>query len=134
MNIKVQMHNEFMLEAFKEAETSLFKNEVPIGCVLVQNSKIIARSHNMTNQTSNATRHAEFVAIDNVCLVFFGGYNDRFGGCGSVLDVVADNPDNLSALPEFVGGFMAERAIEILKVFYKNENQNAPPTKRIRKI
>lgn len=58
---------QFMLEALKEAEKSLFEfNEVPVGCVFVMDNKIIARGHNLVNKTANPTRHAEFVCIDEI--------------------------------------------------------------------
>ncbi|CAO1432861.1 unnamed protein product [Diamesa tonsa] len=57
----------FMLEALVEAKKSLYVfNEVPVGCVFVYNNEIIARGHNLVNQTANPTRHAEFVCIDQV--------------------------------------------------------------------
>lgn len=58
----------FMEEALKEAKKSLYEfQEVPVGCVFVQNNnEIIARGHNLVNETKNATRHAELVCIDQV--------------------------------------------------------------------
>ena len=54
-----------MLEALVEAKKALYEcNEVPIGCVFILNEEIIARGHNLVNTTKNATRHAEFVCID----------------------------------------------------------------------
>ena len=38
---------EFMNEAFKEAKAAYKKDEVPVGCVIVRNGKIIARAHNL---------------------------------------------------------------------------------------
>lgn len=59
--------NEFMEEALIEAKKSLYEfSEVPVGCVFVLNNQIIARGHNLVNETKNATRHAEFVCIDKV--------------------------------------------------------------------
>lgn len=57
-----------MLEALVEAKKALYEfSEVPVGCVfLLKNQKIIARGHNLVNTTKNATRHAEFVCIDQV--------------------------------------------------------------------
>ena len=41
----------FMREALKEAEKARKIEEVPIGAVIVQNGKIIARAHNTKNKT-----------------------------------------------------------------------------------
>ncbi|XP_037952119.1 tRNA-specific adenosine deaminase 2-like isoform X1 [Teleopsis dalmanni] len=56
----------FMDEAFMEARHALAVGEVPVGCVFVWDNEIIARSRNYVNATKNATRHAEFVCIDQV--------------------------------------------------------------------
>lgn len=54
----------FMEEAFIEARKAIAAGEVPVGCVFVYNNQIIARGSNDVNATKNATRHAEFVCID----------------------------------------------------------------------
>nr|KAJ0205365.1 hypothetical protein LSAT_V11C500269730 [Lactuca sativa] len=38
--------------------------EVPVGCVIVMDGKVISCGRNQTNETRNATRHAEMEAID----------------------------------------------------------------------
>lgn len=53
-----------MNEAFTEARTAQSIGEVPVGCVFVYKNQIIARGGNYVNATKNATRHAEFVCID----------------------------------------------------------------------
>ena len=58
---------DFMKEALKEANKSLKENEVPIGAVIVQDNKIIARGHNNRENTQNAIKHAEINAIEKAC-------------------------------------------------------------------
>ena len=53
----------FMKEALKEAQKASLKDEVPIGCVIVKDGKIIARGHNLRETTNDVTAHAEIVAI-----------------------------------------------------------------------
>lgn len=53
----------FMREAIKQAKLALEKEEVPIGAVLVQNSKVIARGHNEVELLQDATAHAEMICI-----------------------------------------------------------------------
>ena len=53
----------YMKEALKEAELATLEDEVPIGCVIVCNDKIIARSHNQREITNNPLGHAETLAI-----------------------------------------------------------------------
>ncbi|XP_020174476.1 tRNA-specific adenosine deaminase TAD2 isoform X1 [Aegilops tauschii subsp. strangulata] len=46
------------------AKFALDNLEVPVGCVIVEDGKVIASGSNRTNATRNATRHAEMEAID----------------------------------------------------------------------
>ncbi|BDA43019.1 tRNA-specific adenosine deaminase 2 [Coccomyxa sp. Obi] len=56
----------FMMLAFDEARGALARGEVPIGCTIVRDGAVIANGSNLTNETRNATRHAEMDAIDKV--------------------------------------------------------------------
>lgn len=58
--------NQFMKAALDMAEEALAAREVPVGCVFVRHSKIIAKARNRTNELCNATRHAELEAIDAI--------------------------------------------------------------------
>jgi tRNA(adenine34) deaminase len=58
------MSNKFFQAALKEAEKASRKDEVPIGCVIVKDDKIIARSHNQTEAKKTFTAHAELVALN----------------------------------------------------------------------
>lgn len=62
--------------------------------------------------------------------VIFGCYNDRFGGCGSIVDVAGEPSNSLGETLESIGGCRSNEAIEILKLFYKGENPNAPVPKK----
>jgi tRNA(adenine34) deaminase len=53
----------FMQEALKEARKALALGEVPVGAVVVCQNKIIARTHNQTEQLTDATAHAEMLAV-----------------------------------------------------------------------
>src|SRR6266542_2635659 len=56
-------HEYWMRAALREAEKALELDEVPIGCVIVQDDHIVARGHNLTEQLKDATAHAEMMAI-----------------------------------------------------------------------
>ncbi|XP_044279323.1 tRNA-specific adenosine deaminase 2 isoform X1 [Varanus komodoensis] len=116
----------WMDQAVNMAKEALEKGEVPVGCLMVYNNEVIGKGRNEVNETKNATRHAEMVAIDQVItwchqhkkaceevfshtalyvtvepcimcaaalrvmkipLVVYGCQNERFGGCGSVLNI-----------------------------------------------
>jgi len=53
----------FMKEALKEAVLAFDKDEVPVGAVIVCNKRIIARAHNLTEQLTDVTAHAEMQAF-----------------------------------------------------------------------
>lgn len=53
----------FMREALKEAAKALEINEVPVGAVVVCKNRIIARAHNQTEKLTDATAHAEMLAV-----------------------------------------------------------------------
>src|SRR5688572_17149234 len=53
----------FMREALKEARKALEIGEVPVGAVVVCKNRIIARAHNQTEKLTDATAHAEMLAI-----------------------------------------------------------------------
>lgn len=52
-----------MKEAIKQARKAELLNEVPIGCVIVSEDKIIARGYNRRNIDKNTLSHAELNAI-----------------------------------------------------------------------
>lgn len=58
------IHSKWMKEALKLAKQALDLKEVPVGCVLIYKNEIIGKGFNQTNIKKNATRHAEFEAID----------------------------------------------------------------------
>ena len=53
----------YMKAAIREAKKAYALDEVPIGCVIVQNDKIIARGYNRRNTEGNTLAHAELSAI-----------------------------------------------------------------------
>ena len=59
----MQEKEKFMKEAIKEAEKAATKLEIPVGCVIVKEGKIIARAHNQKETKLDTTKHAEIMAI-----------------------------------------------------------------------
>ncbi|QIG90133.1 nucleoside deaminase [Chryseobacterium sp. POL2] len=64
----------FMKMAFQEAQNALDRDEVPIGCIIVSNDRIIARSHNLTEALNDVTAHAEMQAITSAASFLGGKY------------------------------------------------------------
>lgn len=63
MKKQLTQSEKYMKAALREAKKAYKINEVPIGCVIVQQDKIIARGYNRRNIEHNATAHAEITAI-----------------------------------------------------------------------
>jgi tRNA-specific adenosine deaminase 2 len=186
----------WMQMAMELAREALAAGEVPVGCVFVYQGKVVGRGRNRVNESRNATRHAEMVAVDdlrasfslscscnkvsdsasaivnacshsNVCnicqcvsydailqgstlyvnvepcvmcaaairllrvpTVVYGCRNERFGGCGSVVDVANDDLPSLGPRLVCIRGPFAEETVELLRNFYKGENPNAPLPRR----
>lgn len=53
----------YMKEAVKQARKAYALGEVPIGCVIVHNGRIIGRGYNRRNTDKNTLAHAEITAI-----------------------------------------------------------------------
>ncbi|XP_006891727.1 PREDICTED: tRNA-specific adenosine deaminase 2 [Elephantulus edwardii] len=167
-SVSAEEIEKWMEAAMNMAKDALENLEVPVGCLMVYNNEIVGKGRNEVNQTKNATRHAEMVAIDqvldwchrsgrspsevfgntvlyvtvepcimcaaalrllNIPLVVYGCQNERFGGCGSVLNIASANLPNTGNPFQCVPGYRAEEAVEMLKAFYKQENPNAPKSK-----
>ena len=64
----------YMKMALHEAEIALEKDEVPVGCIIVSNDRIIAKSHNLTETLTDVTAHAEMQAITSAADYLGGKY------------------------------------------------------------
>ncbi|UCE65031.1 MAG: nucleoside deaminase [Candidatus Zixiibacteriota bacterium] len=60
---QIDFDENFMAEALKEATKAGKEDEVPVGCVIVHEGKIIGRGHNRTLALQDPTAHAEILAI-----------------------------------------------------------------------
>lgn len=59
----IKLHEKYMRAALQQAKKALLLREVPIGCVIVHDNKIIARGYNRRNTDKNTLSHAEITAI-----------------------------------------------------------------------
>ena len=59
--------NYFLTEAVKQARKAGEIGDVPIGCVIVFEDKIIARAYNRRNKDKSTLAHAEIIAIKKAC-------------------------------------------------------------------
>ena len=78
MEKEQKIDEKYMKEAIKQAKRAGKLDEVPIGCVIVKDGKIIARAYNRRNTDKNTLAHAELTAIKRASKVL----NDwRLEGC-----------------------------------------------------
>lgn len=58
------IHEKYMRQAVKQAMKAYALGEVPIGCVIVHQGKVIGRGYNRRNTDKNTLAHAEITAIN----------------------------------------------------------------------
>ncbi|UCC94752.1 MAG: nucleoside deaminase [Candidatus Omnitrophota bacterium] len=61
--MSIKRHEQYMRKAFQEAECAFGEDEVPVGAVIVHDSRIIAKAHNQVQRLCDPTAHAEMIAI-----------------------------------------------------------------------
>ena len=64
MAVMKSVEEKYMKEALKQAKKAYALGEVPIGCVIVHEGKIIGRGYNRRNTDKNTLAHAEITAIN----------------------------------------------------------------------
>lgn len=69
MAVIKSVEEKYMKEALKQAKKAYALGEVPIGCVIVHEGKIIGRGYNRRNTDKNTRAHAEITAINKASKV-----------------------------------------------------------------
>ena len=54
---------DWMRRALRQAEMALERDEVPVGCVIAHEGRMVARAHNLRETLSDPTAHAELIAL-----------------------------------------------------------------------
>ena len=133
-----------MKKAFEEAKYAFFKNEVPVGCVIVNNNDVISRSSNMVELLNDSTAHAELIAItsaqnslnsknlDNCilyttlepCLMCYGAIywskiNTIVYGASDKKRGFSRHSIDLDRKINIINGFMEKESKELLDSFFK---------------
>ena len=92
----------FMKAALAQAKKAAAIDEVPIGCVIVYEGKIIARGYNKRNKEKNTLSHAEMNAIPsggNAAFIYQADINDYapLAAAGNVINTVRVTGAQLAA-------------------------------------
>ena len=136
----------FMKIALQQAQEAFDQDEIPVGCVVVCNDRIIAKAHNLTETLNDVTAHAEMQAITSAANFLGGKYlidctlyvtlEPCVMCCGAlnwsqISKVVIGARDekrgfinkNLSLHPktEIVTGILVNECSEIMKAFFLNK-------------
>ena len=69
MAVIKNIQEKYMREALKQAKKAYALGEVPIGCVIVHEGRIIGRGYNRRNTDKNTLSHAEITAINKASKV-----------------------------------------------------------------
>ncbi|MBE5908039.1 MAG: nucleoside deaminase [Lachnospiraceae bacterium] len=64
---ELKLREKYMQMAIKEAQKAAAIREVPIGCVIVREGKVIAKGYNRRNTDKSVLKHAEIDAIRDAC-------------------------------------------------------------------
>ena len=76
--INLEVYEKWMKYALIEAVKAFDAGEVPIGCIIVKDNKIIGKGYNQVETLNDATAHAEMIAITSASATI----NDwRLDGC-----------------------------------------------------
>ena len=143
----------FMRFALEQAKLAYQKTEVPIGCVIVHNNRIIAKAYNLRETKKDPLAHAELIAIKKAARRLRGW---RLPGCtlyvtlepcpmcaGAIINariprVVFGAYDpkagcfgslhdftksGFNHKPEITAGVMVEECATLLKDFFKSKRQ-----------
>lgn len=133
----------FMKKALQEAEAAFKKGEIPVGAVIVTQDRIIARTHNLTEQLTDVTAHAEMQAITAAANFLGGKYLTNctlyvtlepcqmcagalyWSQISKIVYATSDPQRGCGAMgtklhpkTEIVGGLMEEEASVLLKKFF----------------
>ena len=141
---KMTIEEHYMKEAIRQAKKAAALKEVPIGCVIVYDGRIIARGYN------RRTAHAEIIAMRKACRILgdwrledctmyvtlepcpmcagaivqaripkvvIGCMNPKAGCAGSVLDMLHE--DGFNHQVETKVGLLGEECSQMLKDFFK---------------
>ena len=95
-------HEEYMRQAIALARQAAAEGDVPVGCVIVKEGRVIGRGRNRREERGDATAHAELEAIREAC-AHVGSW--RLHGCTLYV--------TLEPCPMCAGGIINSRIDEI---------------------
>jgi len=137
----------FMRKAIDEAKEAYREGEIPVGCVIVCKNQILASTHNLTENLTDVTAHAEIMAITAASNMLGGKYLTDctlyvtvepcimcagaigWAQIGKIVFGAADPkrgyatfaPGALHPKAVVVSGVLEEKCSELMKMFFANK-------------
>ncbi len=144
--INMEQDVKYMKMALEEAHLAAQKGEIPVGAVIVCGSRVIARTHNLTETLTDVTAHAEMQAITAAANYLGGKYLDGctlyvtlepcpmcagaigwaqlsrlvYGASDEKRGYTKFAPKVLHPKASVTCGIMADECAELMKDFFKN--------------
>ena len=103
--------------ALKEAQKAYNKMDVPVGCVIVYNGKIIARGYNKREKDQNVIKHAEIEAIDKACFFIAGIDSDSLLQAVECAVDMNRNGDHGIPVPNYVDENVSTKVVKIIQSY-----------------
>ena len=153
MENRSQEDKKWMTLALREARLAAVEGEIPVGAVIVRNGELLAAAHNRCENDSDATAHAETLAISRACralgtwrlsdctlyvtlepcpMCTGAAINARVGRivygaknprAGACESLIRLPKYPLEASPACHGGFLREECLEILHSFFAEKRK-----------
>lgn len=139
-----------MRQALRQAQMAFDEDEVPVGCVIVLDKRIIARAYNLTEKLTDVTAHAEMQAITSAAEFLGGKYLKKctlyvtlepcvmcagalaWSQIDRIVYAASDDKRGVSKISKNVfhpktvveGGLLEMEASEMLRTFFEKKRKN----------
>ena len=152
---------QYMMEALALAREAAAAGEVPVGCVIVKNDRIVGRGRNRREEKQSALSHAELEAIADACETLGGWrlkgtrlyvtlepcpmcaggiisarvpeiyYGAKDEGFGACGSILNLFEENFRHHPKIVGHILEEECKELLQTFFTQVREKSPENLKI---
>ncbi|MDD4715151.1 MAG: nucleoside deaminase [Oscillospiraceae bacterium] len=149
-------HETYMQSALDLARTAAEDGEVPVGCVIVWDGRIVGRGRNRREKNKNALAHAELEAIHDACRTLGGWrlwkarlyvtlepcpmcagailnaripevfFGARDSSMGACGGVVNLFEEGFRPRPKLTGGILEEPCLALLQKFFQDLRTKSP--------
>ena len=154
-------HTDYMREALMLAREAYEAGEVPVGCVIVKDDRIVGRGRNRREEKQSALSHAELEAIADACVTLGGWrlkgtrlyvtlepcpmcaggiisarvpeiyYGAKDEGFGACGSILNLFEENFRHHPKIVGHILEEECRELLQTFFTQVREKSPENLKI---